>query len=153
MITDVEKTIREYIKDVIHLSLATVKDGIPWVSELHFVYDDALHLYFRSSANRRHSKEIAENSSVAGNIVKEHKNGEAVRGIYFEGNAEQLVDVDQAHPAYIEYCKRFGTTPIILDDAKSPDGHKFYKISVKKFYVFDSIESTPSQKYELDWMR
>ena len=73
--------------------------------------------------------------------------------MYFEGIAEQLVDVDQAHPAYIEYCKRFGTTSTILDDAKSSDGHKFYKISVKKFYLFDSIESNPSQKYELDWNR
>ncbi len=83
--------------------------------------------------------------------MREHKNGEAVRGVYFEGNAQQLTDVDQAHPAYVEYCKRFGTTATILDDAKNSDGHKFYKISVRKFYVFDSVESTPSKKYELDW--
>ena len=151
MIDDVEKAIRAYIKDVIHLSLATVADNAPWVCELHYAYDDVLNIYFRSTASRRHSVEITKNSRVAGNIVKEHKSGEAVRGVYFEGNAELLTDVDQSHPAYIAYCKRFGTTETILEDAKNVDGHKFYKISVKKFYVFDSVESTPSQKYELPW--
>lgn len=30
---------------------------------------------------------------------------------------------------------------------------KTNKIKVEKFYVFDSVESAPSQKYELEWKK
>jgi uncharacterized protein YhbP (UPF0306 family) len=130
MITDVEHVIREYLPQVIHLSLATCVNNKPWVCEVHYVYDDDLNLYFRSKTEKRHSKEIAINNSVAGNIVRQHGKEDRPRGVYFE---------------------RFGTDAEILEEAKRDDGHKFYKITVETFYVFDSIESKPSQKYELAW--
>ncbi len=151
MLTDIEKTIREYLPKVIHISLATCRENHPWICEVHYVYDESLNLYFRSNAQRRHSQEIANNSLVAGNIVQQHAVGEKPRGVYFEGVAELLEDVDEQHPAYLLYCQRFGTSATILEEARTEKGHKFYKITVSKFYVFDSRESSPSQKYELSW--
>lgn len=148
---NVEKVIREYLPGVIHMSLATSRDNKPWVCEVHYVFDDDLNLYFRSTVERRHSKEIADNPYVAGNIVEQHSVDQKPRGVYFEGKAELLADVDENHVAYKLYCERFDTDEEILEDAKSDGGHKFYKISVDKFYLFDSRESSPSQKYELDW--
>ncbi len=153
MVTDVEKTIREYLPEVIHLSLATVRDGKPWVCEVHYVFDQDLNLYFRSKLSRRHSQEIAENPNVAGNIIKQHLVGEKVRGVYFEGKAALLQDVDEHHIAYKLSGERLGKDKAILEEAKTDNGHKFYKISVNKFYLFDSLESSPSQKYELDWAK
>lgn len=150
---DVEKVIREYISGVIHLSLATCVDNEPWVCEVHFVYDDDLNLYFRSKPSRRHSKDIAANANVAGNIVVQHGLEEKVRGVYFEGCAELLENVDAGHPAYQLYCSRFNTDQSIIDEAKEPDGHKFYKITVREFSLFDSKESNPSRKYTLPWRR
>lgn len=72
MINDLEKTIRDYLPAVIHLSLSTCKDDKPWVCEVHYVYDDELNLYFRSKPSRRHSLEIMDNPYVAGNIVEQH---------------------------------------------------------------------------------
>lgn len=148
---DVEQSIREYLATVTHLSLATSKDNKPWVCEVHFVYDDDLNLYFRSNPIRRHSVEIALNPRVAGNIIREHEVGEKPRGVYFEGTAQMLLDVDEQHPAYIRCCERFGHGPTILEDAHTDDGSKFYKIAVDTFYLFDAKESSPSQKYELAW--
>lgn len=133
------------------MSLATSKDNKPWVCEVHFVYDNDLNLYFRSKADRRHSIEIMENPNVAGNIVTQHEVGEKPRGVYFEGIAEKLLDVDEAHPAYTLYCARFDTGPEILEESKTDAGHSFYKVSVKNFYLFDSRESSLSKKYELAW--
>jgi uncharacterized protein YhbP (UPF0306 family) len=141
MITDIEKTIREYLPGVIHMSLATSHDNKPWVCEVHFAYDDELNLYFMSKSTRRHSEEIAENPNVAGNIVRQHAVGEKPRGVYFEGKAEMLTNADTAKDIYF---KRFN-----LD--KAPPEHEFYKITVAKYYLFDSLESSPSQKYELIW--
>jgi uncharacterized protein YhbP (UPF0306 family) len=151
MITNVEAVIRDYLPEVIHMSLATSVIDKPWVCEVHYVFDHDLNLYFRSTLNRRHSKEIEQNPNVAGNIVKQHFVGQKPRGVYFEGNAELLLDVDENHIAYKLYCERFGTNQSILEQAKEETGHKFYKISVSKFYLFDSLESNPSQKYELVW--
>lgn len=151
MITNIEKVIREYLPEVIHLSLATTVDNSPWICELHYVFDQDLNLYFRSTPSRRHSKEIEKNPKVAGNIIKQHSTEQKPRGIYFEGHGEMLQNVDKSHVAYKLYCERFRTNESILEEAQTKEGHKFYKITVNKFYLFDSIESKPSQKYELDW--
>lgn len=148
---DVEKTIREYIAGVVHVSLATSKDNKPWVCEVHYAYDDELNLYFRSKEDRRHSREIAENPFVAGNIVEQHGLTTKPRGVYFEGRAEKLDGVTENDPAFTENCKRLGNGPEILEDAQTEDGHRFYKITVTDYYLFDTRESKPSQKYHLKW--
>lgn len=148
---EIEKTIRNYIPQVIHMSLATCANDKPWICEVHFVFDNELNFYFRSTPHRKHSEEIAENPNVAGNIVTQHFLGQKVRGVYFEGIAEKLENVDKNHVAYKLYCQRFGTGEEILAEAEKNTGHGFYKITVKKFALFDGYESSPSQKYELDW--
>lgn len=149
---DVEKTIREYLPQVIHMSLATCVNNKPWVCEVHYVYDDELNLYFRSKPNRRHSQEIADNPNVSGNIVTQHLLEEAVRGVYFEGVAEVLNDVNKDHVAYKLCCERFGKDESILEELKKADGHQFYKITVNNFYLFDGHNS-PSQKHVLPWKK
>jgi uncharacterized protein YhbP (UPF0306 family) len=153
MVADVEKAIREYLPQVIHLSLATASTDWPWICEVHFVFDEQLNLYFRSLPSRRHSREIEGNARVAGNIVTQHAIGQKERGVSFEGTAKMLKDVDAGHVAYRLYCERFGTDAAILAEAATEDGHKFYKITVETFYLFDRVESTPSRKYELAWSR
>jgi uncharacterized protein YhbP (UPF0306 family) len=153
MIKDVEKTIREYLPSVIHLSLATSNHDKPWICEVHYVYDNDLNLYFRSTPLRRHSQEINSNNKVAGNIVQQHGLTDKPRGVYFEGTAKLLENVTKDDVAYKLYCERFGTGESILEEALTTDGHKFYKITVSTFYLFDSRESKPSQKYELSWKR
>lgn len=148
---DVEKAIRDYLPQIVHMSLATCDGDKPWVCEVHFVYDDDLNLYFRSLQSRRHSKEIAKNPNVAGNIIKQHELGNPVRGVYFEGQAEKLDDVTEDSAVYRLFCERLGCGPSILEEARSEAGHAFYKISVEDFYLFDSIESKSSQKYQLPW--
>jgi uncharacterized protein YhbP (UPF0306 family) len=148
---NVEKTIRDYLPTIIHMSLATSANNRPWVCEVHFYYDDDLNIYFRSETGRRHSQEIAQNPRVAGNIVSQHGKSDKPRGIYFEGTAEHLENVDENHPAYLMAVRRFEMGPEILEKASRPDGTHFYKITVSDFYVFDARESQPGRKYHLPW--
>lgn len=148
---DVEKIIREYLPHVLHLSLATVKDNKPWVCEVHFAFDENLNLYYRSLTSRRHSQEIAENPNVAGNIVKPHALGEYPLGVYFEGTAKLLETGDELSTAFNCLKERLQMNDEILEDAKRPDGHKFYKISVESWYVFGKLDGEGGKKYELKW--
>jgi uncharacterized protein YhbP (UPF0306 family) len=148
---NIETIIREYLPQVVHMSLGTCANNKPWVCEVHFAYDDDLNLYWRSLPNTRHSQEIATNPQVAGNIVMPHVLGVAPRGVYFEGTAELLKDVGENHPAYTAYSKRLNRGPEILEQAKDPADIQFYKVVVSDFYLFDARESKPGKKYRLAW--
>lgn len=151
MSVDVEKIVRENIDTTVHLSLATVKDNLPWVCEVHFAYDDELNLYFRSLPSRRHSQEIAENPNVAGNIIEQHPLEKYPLGIYFEGTAEMLAPGDEQKQAAECIKSRLKMGDEIIEDAQNPEGHQFYKITVKNWYVFGKFDGQKGQKYKLEW--
>jgi uncharacterized protein YhbP (UPF0306 family) len=148
---NVEQVAREYVDKTVHLSLATVSNAAPWVCEVHFAYDDNLNLYFRSLKSRRHSQEIASNPNVAGNIVDKYGLGEPVVGVYFEGTA-QLLEAGEEQNLAAECLKnRLKIADDIVEEAISEDGHQFYKISVKNWYVFGRFGGTSGQKHKLEW--
>lgn len=148
--TEVEKVIRQYIRPLVHMSLATVQDNTPWVCELHFAYDDQLNLYFRSLTSRRHSQEIAINPNVAGDIMKEHGPKDEVIGVYFEGTAKMLEPGDEQNVAFQCIKDRLQANDSILDESKREDGHQFYKITVANWYVFGRFGES-FEKYKLAW--
>ncbi len=149
MEVDVEKIIREYLPDVVHMSLATSKDNKPWVCEVHFACDDDLNLYFRSLTSCRHSQEIANNPNIAGNIVKQHQLGVSPVGIYFEGIARLLEAGDEQNKAFKSLSKRLQFGEEKLEEAKDPNGHQFYKIIVENWYVFGDLDGEGAKKYAL----
>ncbi|HWZ65414.1 MAG TPA: pyridoxamine 5'-phosphate oxidase family protein [Patescibacteria group bacterium] len=148
---DIEKAIREYLPQIVHMSLGTSKNNKPWVCEVHFVYDDNLNLYFRSLASRRHSQEIAENPSVAGNIVRQHALGEYPMGVYFEGKAAMMQPGDDQNKVAALIKNNLKHPDDILADAMRDDGHKLYKITVANWYVFGKLDGQKAQKHLLEW--
>jgi len=148
---DIEAVIREYLPQVVHMSLGTSKDNKPWVCEVHFAYDDGLNLYFRSLTTRRHSQEIATNPTVAGNIIKQHALSEYPRGVYFEGTARLLESEDEKQEAAKHLTTRMQPPVDILAESQDLSKPQFYKISVEKFYVFGKLDDQGAKKYELAW--
>lgn len=148
---DIEKVIREYLPEVVHMSLGTCANGKPWVCEVHFAYDDDLNLYFRSLTSRRHSQEIAQNPNVAGNIVRQYELGDHPVGVYFEGVAEQLEPGPAQDKAFTCINDRLKTGEGILEEAQRADGHQFYKITIQNWYVFGKLDGERAQKYTLEW--
>jgi uncharacterized protein YhbP (UPF0306 family) len=146
----IEQTIRDYIPQIIHMSLATVRDNKPWVCEVHFSYDDDLNLYFVSSSETRHAKDIVDNQFVAGNIVTQHHKNQKVRCVDFEGHAQILSSVEAEQTAYKAYAQRYGTSEGLLNEIRKDGNTRFFKIAVKDFFLFDSYEGERS-KYHLPW--
>lgn len=148
---NLEQTIRDYLPQIIHMSLGTSKNNKPWVCEVHFVYDENLNLYFRSLTSRRHCQEIAANPHVAGNIVKQHELGEYPLGMYFEGTAERITDSAERKKVFPYFRDRLDCGEDILEDANSSEGHQFYKISVANWYIFGKLDGTGGKKHKLKW--
>lgn len=148
---DTEGTIREYINQVIHMSLSTSRDNKPRVFELHFAYDEGLNLYFVSGVNTQHSQDIRENAHVAGSIVTQHFLNQKVRGVYFDGTAKELDDLDEMQQAYKAYTKRYHDSPQLVRVAQAEGNARFYKITVNNFHVVDGMSSDIPQQYHLPW--
>ena len=147
---EIETIIREYITQVIHMSLATVKDNKPWVCEVHFYYDDELHLYFTSSKNSRHAQELLSNPNVAGNIVTQHFKNQKVRCVDFEGTAEMLDSTEAEKTAYKAYVARYGESKGLLGEIRKDGDLRTFRITVENFYLFDSYGDSRG-KHQLAW--
>lgn len=146
----VEPIVREYIEQVIHLSLATVKDNKPWVCEVHFYYDDELNLYFTSSKNSRHAQELIANPYVAGNIVTQHFKNQKVRCVEFEGIAEMLDSAEAEKTAYKAYVARYGESEGLLNEIRKDGDVRTFRINVQDFFLFDSYGEGRG-KHHLPW--
>jgi uncharacterized protein YhbP (UPF0306 family) len=147
---EIERIIRDYIPQIIHMSLATVKDNKPWVCEVHFSYDDELNLYFGSSSKTRHAQEIMSNAHVAGNIVTQHHKDQKVRCVDFEGVAIPLSSEEAEKTAYQAYVKRYGESEGLLNEIRKDGEFQFFKITVDTFYLFDSYGEKRG-KHTLPW--
>ncbi|HET6747133.1 MAG TPA: pyridoxamine 5'-phosphate oxidase family protein [Candidatus Saccharimonadales bacterium] len=147
---EIEPIIREYIEQVVHMSLATVKDNKPWVCEVHFSYDDELNLYFTSSKNSRHAQELIANPFVAGNIVTQHFKNQKVRCVEFEGEAEMLDGAEAEQTAYAAYVNRFGESEGLLNEIRKDGDVRSFKITVHDFFLFDSYGESRG-KHHLPW--
>ncbi len=151
MSVDVEKIVRENIDRTFHMSLATVSGNAPWVSEVHFGYDEGLNLYWRSLKTRRHSQEISANPNVAGNIIDKHGLKDYPLGLYFEGVATLLEAGAEQNLANECIKKRLQTTDKDYIAEAADGGHQFYKISVKNWYIFGKFDGEHGEKYKLEW--
>lgn len=148
---EIERIIREYIDQVVHMSLGTCVDNKPWVCEVHFAVDDELNIYFRSVKNSRHGQEILQNPNVAGNIITQHFKNQKIRGVYYEGAAEVLPHITEDHPGVRATAARFGAKSAIQAVKPEDDKPHYFKITVKNWYLFDTYGPAPVGKYQLPW--
>lgn len=148
---DLRRLTRDYLKSAYQMQVATCGNGQPWICSVYFVFDKDLNLYWISKPDRRHSKEIRENEKVAGAIVLQHTPGEKVRGLQFEGVAQELKGFD-AEIGVKLYAERYKLdeerVKALLDGS---DGHLCYRIQPKLFVLFDEVNfpDDPRQEFKL----
>ncbi len=131
-------SIKDSIRDVLEkgylISLGTVDDGGVWVSEVIYVNDDDLNIYWISDPNVRHSKAIVTNKKVAGTITVSNESKTPGLGIQIEGNAEKIegarVDLLVKH-----FMKRGKIAPEKVADFL--DGDSWYVLKPTKIQLID----------------
>ena len=130
---DVKDLIKKVLKKGYLISLATTDDGGPWVSDLIYIYDDNLNIYWMSDPDVRHSKAILNNSEVAGSITANHF-GEDNLGVQIEGIAEKIegqrYDLAKKH-----FLKR--NRPIPKENEDVLQGNSWYVLKPTKIELID----------------
>jgi len=134
----VEELVRRYLPKGRMMQVATLNEDQPWVATLYYVADDDLNLYWISTPDRRHSKELENHAKVAGAIPLHHGPGQKVVGLQLEGHAQLVTDPDEMARAMKLYAERYDRSEVWYRDflaGKNP--HKLYKIKPSLFVLFD----------------
>ena len=148
--TNLKGLIKKYLEEAKLMQLATSLGDKPWVCSVWFAADKDLNIYWFSSTNRRHSKEVLKNPNVAGAIVLPHTPDDPPRGIQFSGVANVLEDGKEIEKVISIYSKRIfpkGKISEFMNNKEKP--HKFYKIKPKQYVLFDAVNFPKNSRQEL----
>jgi uncharacterized protein YhbP (UPF0306 family) len=145
---DLKKLIASYLKDAKLMQLSTSADNQPWACSVWFASDEDLNLYWFSSTERRHSKEVTKNPKVAGTIALTNKPEDAPRGIQFEGTAKLLTNQKDIDKAISVFENRIFPRQKI-DSMTQSKGHRFYRIKPSVFVLLDPASFPENPKQEL----
>lgn len=147
---ELRKLVEDYLKEAKLMQLATSFGNQPWVCSVWFASDEDLDIYWISSENRRHSKEVMKNQKVAAAIVLPQTPQDVPRGLQFQGIAELLENEDDVDKAVALFSGRIFPKEKIkefMDSKTNP--HKFYRIKVEKFVLFDVANFPDNPRQEL----
>ena len=143
--------IKQYLEEQKSMQLCTVDNGNPWACTVWQASDDDLNIYFFAATNRRHSQEIAKDGRVAGALAVPQTPADKPRGLQFEGTACVIEDETEAAQARSMYQDRIFDADTIDKLIAHPDRpHKFYKITPKKFVLFDVVNFPQDSKQEYE---
>lgn len=145
-----EDCIKEYLKEMKIMQLATVRDGQPWICTVNVVVDDQQNLYWMSQRSTRHSKELVDDSRAAGAVVR---NVDDKQCVHFEGEAFEVA-ADDFERVHALYGKRYGANKDErLEEARSgePNARTYYVIKPKLFVLFDlkNFPTSPRQEWRV----
>ena len=143
---DTKETILKILKNTHLMSLATKDDGGLWVSDVVFIFDDDLNIYWMSDPDVRHSKAILNNNKVAGTITFSTKSKESNLGIQFSGIANK-VEGSRYDLAIKHLEKRGYPKPKETDDVLQ--GDSWYILKPSKIDLIDE-ENYGYDKKSLD---
>ena len=148
---DLRKLIAKYLKDATVMQLATSVNNRPWACTVNFAADKDLNLYWMSSINRRHSKEILRNRRVAGAIVVSKAPHHKPQGIQFEGTAEVLTKKADIARCMLIFAGKVLPKQAILAFMRSREQpHRFYRVRPTSYVLFDTVNFPGNARQELD---
>lgn len=122
--SNLESIIKIILESCYLMSLATIDDSGPWVSDVVYVNDNDFNIYWLSKPDTRHSKAIREFNNVAASVTYSNMQGEDNIGLQISGRAKELNE-NNVELAKLHLKKRKKTE----DPNKILDlGQKWYKL-------------------------
>jgi nitroimidazol reductase NimA-like FMN-containing flavoprotein (pyridoxamine 5'-phosphate oxidase superfamily) len=120
------------------MTLATADEsGLPWASPVWYAPADYRELYWVSSPEARHSRNLAQRPQLAIVIFDSHEPG-GWKALYMSAVAEQLTDVDGGIEVFSRRSAEQGLPLWRRDDVLSPARHRLYRATVSEHFVLDS---------------
>jgi uncharacterized protein YhbP (UPF0306 family) len=143
---NIRKRILEVLENTHLMSLGTIHGKNVWVSDVIFIHDNKLNMYWMSDPDTRHSRALLKNKKVAGTITATTKSGTPNFGIQFSGNAEKING--PRHDLAVKHFKKRGKKkPKESDDVLQ--GDCWYVLKPSKIELIDE-ENFGFEKRSLD---
>jgi uncharacterized protein YhbP (UPF0306 family) len=144
---DVGGLIRQYLDQARIMQLATSHNGQPWVVSVHFAFDDELNIYWMSTKERRHSREIYDNPLVAMTIPMRHPDNPLI-GFSAEGEAEMVSRIE-SEGIINNYYDRFNLSEKFRSGYfMGTEKHELFKMKPRLFVLFDELNFPDSPRQE-----
>jgi uncharacterized protein YhbP (UPF0306 family) len=90
------------------LAVATVDErGGPCVAPLFYIADAELNLYWFSSAESGHSRNLHPSATVSATVFHHTENWKEIRGVQMRGEVEAVADAERRSAVVKQYCERF----------------------------------------------
>lgn len=145
---DLRKLIEDYLKEGRMMMVATVVGDQPWNCTLMFVSDENSNLYWISTLDTRHSKEIQKHKKVAAAIPIKYMDLTVV-GLQVEGDAELVKNLAEIKRAIRLYVDKFNRGEDWYEDfIAGKNEHKLYKIKPRLFVLFDRVNFPDNSRQE-----
>lgn len=119
MIPETKQLILEVLGRGYLMSLGTLVEHNPWASDVIYIHDEDLNIYWMSDTETRHSKAIETHPQVAGTITVSGQ-GQDNLGLQFSGIA-QKIDGARYDLALKHFAKRKKDLPQEEDDVLKGD--------------------------------
>jgi len=119
------------------MTLATADEsGLPWASPVWYAPADYRELYWVSSPEARHSRNLAQRPQLAIVIFDSHEPG-GWKALYMSAVAEELADVDEGIEVFSRRSVEQGLPVWTRDDVLPPARHRLYRAAVSEHFVLD----------------
>lgn len=137
-------SIGEYLDKGTVMQLATVAGSKPWICTVYFVRDEQNNIYWLSTPSRRHSRELAGNSSAAATFAI--KTDVPVIGLSVEGAVTVEEDLNTIESVMKTYVQKYKSGDTFHENVvKSTNQHVMYKLTPEVFTLFDEVNFSPDQ--------
>lgn len=136
---DLKAKIKQYLEAKETMQLATVRNGQPWLCSVHFVSDADLHIYWLSTPDRRHSKEIALDPKTA--IAVAIKTDKPVIGVQATGNSQVVTSKEEVETVMKLYSAKHGGSgkDFYSNFVAGTNTHLLYRFTADEFGLFDEV--------------
>lgn len=124
---ELKKLAQDILRQGSAISLGIVDAGGPWVSNLIYIEDEAMNIFWTSDPEVRHSKALKNSSSAAASIMINTPDHKTV-GLQIAGTAAESPITDELKG---KYCAKFH-----MQSADRP-GHVWYKLTPKFLDIID----------------
>jgi hypothetical protein len=122
-------------------------DGRPWVSPVYYAPLGYTELYWVSSPDANHSRNLAGRPELSIVVFDSQVAVGEGQGVYMSAVAQELTgaDLERGIDIYSRVSQSHGAKAWTLDDVRPPEPYRLYRARVSEHWVLDP-ESHPNRR-------
>jgi nitroimidazol reductase NimA-like FMN-containing flavoprotein (pyridoxamine 5'-phosphate oxidase superfamily) len=145
---DLAGVARTILASNLYMTLGTVdEDGRPWVAPVYYATSEYRELYWVSSPDAVHSRNVAVNPRVSIVVFDSQAPVGSGQAVYMAADAEQLTDgeLEAGIEVFSAHSQAHGARPWTTADVSAPAPHRLYRATVSEHWVLDP-DARPDQR-------